>query len=415
MVMRYRRFFLAVVIGLLASLPIASDVGAQPATGTVVASGLSSPRYLAILDDGSILVSEAGAGGTEKLPSPPDSAGPPGDLTRGKTGQVTKISATGAKTIVASGLPSYGSGEGATGPAGIAWLNGVIYLANGNAVPPGNMALSYEGQVVRIDSSGAITKVADLAANEAKNNPDGTAINSDLYGMAAGPDGMLYVADAAGNVLYQVNPGTGAFRVVAVFPGLPGDGPNPDRGGKNEVDPVPTGVAVAPDGTIYVSYLGGGAPTPGRAKVVKVSSNGTVSDAVTGLTYATGVAVGPDGLLYVSKLTQGLDTSKQPPAPKPGGISRVLADGSMQIVADNLMAPNGIAFDKAGNLYVTVGTIDPKNGQVLKLSSVAAPKAVAPPTATTPSITTPPGTATGGTSGVIQSNTRYYVRKLGDG
>ena len=143
MAKRCRRFFLALMIGLLASMPLASSVGAQPATGTVVASGLSSPRYLAILDDGSILVSEAGAGGTEKLPSPPDAGGPPGDLTRGKTGQVTKISPSGAKTVIASGLPSYGSGEGATGPAGIAYLNGATYLANGNLPPDGGTALSY--------------------------------------------------------------------------------------------------------------------------------------------------------------------------------------------------------------------------------------------------------------------------------
>ncbi len=226
------------------------------------------------------------------------------------------------------------------------------------------------------------------------------------------------MADAAGNVLYQVNPSTGAFKVVAVFPGLPGDGPNPDRGGKNEVDPVPTGVAVAPDGTIYVSYLGGGAPTPGRAKVVKVSPSGAISDAVTGLTYATGVAVGPDGLLYVAELTLGLDTSKQPPMPKPGRISRVLADGTKQVIADNLIAPNGIAFDKAGNLYATTGTIDPKNGQVMKWSGVAAPKAVTPPTTTTTpptTTTTPPTPSTTGTPGVIQSNAPYFVKRLGEG
>jgi hypothetical protein len=279
--------------------------------------------------------------------------------------------------------------------------------------------------VIKIDASGAIAKVADLGANEIAKNPEGTEVNSDLYGMAAGQDGMLYVADAGGNVLYQVNPSTGAFKVVAVFPGLSGDGPNPDRGGKNEVDPVPTGVAVGPDGSIYVAFLGGGAPTPGRAKVVKVSPSGAISDAATGLTYAAGVAVGPDGLLYVSELTLGLDTSKQPPMPKAGRVDRVMPNGSLQTVADNLIAPNGIAFDKAGNLYVATGTIDPKNGQIVKFSGVAAPKTTAPttaPTTTAPTTTTPTTTAptttppsTGGAPGIITSNAPFFVRRLGDG
>lgn len=267
------RGLLAVNLTLMWCLSLGGVGAADPSSGTVVASGLSSPRFVAVADDGTLYVSEAGSGGPEKL-----SGGPGGEeIMRGKTGQVSKIAPNGTKSVVASNLPSYGTGEGATGPAGIVFANCTIWLANGNFVPQGT-ALSYEGQVVKIDpQSGAVSKVTDLGANEIAKNPDGTQVDSDLYGMALGPDGNLYVADAAGNDLYQVTP-SGQFKVVAIFPGLPAQEANPERGGKMEVDPVPTGVAVAPDGSIYVAFLGGGEPTPGRSKVVKVTMDGKVSD-----------------------------------------------------------------------------------------------------------------------------------------
>ena len=394
-----------------------SGVGAQGATGTVVASGLSGPRFLTVADDGTLYVSEAGSGGAEKISGGPDGE----DTMRGKTGQVTKIAPNGTKSVVAGNLPSYASGEGATGPAGIVLANGAIYLANGNFVPQGT-ALSYEGQVVKIDpQSGAIAKVADIGAYEIAHNVDGADVNSDLYGMALGKDGNLYLADAGGNALYQITP-SGQFKVLTSFPGLPAQEANPERGGKMEVDPVPTGVAVAPDGSIFVAFLGGGEPTPGRAKVVKVTADGKISDAATGFTYAAGLAVGPDGLLYVSELTTGLDMSANPPMPKPGRVSRVLANGTKQIVADNLNTPNGIAFDKAGNLYVTTGSIDPKNGQVMRFASVAAAPTTAPPVATAPPVTAISPTTTVPATATVPTNTstgtagplNYVVRRLGD-
>jgi sugar lactone lactonase YvrE len=410
------RALLALVATLAWCLSL-SGVGAQGATGTVVASGLSSPRFIAVTDDGTLYVSEAGSGGTEKVSGGPDGE----DTMRGKTGQVTKIAPNGAKSVVAGNLPSYGSGEGATGPAGIVLANGAIWLANGNFVPQGT-ALSYEGQVVKIDpQSGAVAKVADIGANEIAHNPDGTAVDSDLYGMALGKDGNLYVADAAGNDLYQVTP-SGQLKVVAIFPGLPAQEANPDRGGKMEVDPVPTGIAVAPDGSFYVAFLGGGEPTPGRSKVVKVTADGKISDAATGLTYTVGVAVGPDGLLYVSELTTGLDTSANPPMPKPGRVSRILPNGTKQVVADNLNAPNGLAFDKAGNLFVATGSVDPQNGQVMRFAGVAAAATTAPPAATAPPVTTAPPVATTPPTVTAPSTTgagiagplNYVVRRLGD-
>lgn len=367
--------------------------GAQPGC-TILASGLADPRGIAVAEDGTVYVTEAGTGGSEPVPTPPGEGpdGPPS--TRGLTGQVTRIGPGGAKSVVAGNLPSY-AGGGANGPNGIIVAGGALWVTIGGAGPstPLVTPLPNENTVVRIDpGTGAVTRVADLGAFEKANNPDPYNIDTNPYGLALGADGNLYVADAGGNVLLRVNPTTGQIGVVAVIPGLPvtreelppglipPDAPvaNPGRGDLPELDPVPTGVAVAPDGGFYVGLLSGFPFLPGKAKVLRVRADGTLSDAATGLTLVIGVAVGPDNLLYVSQLSTNFGEEEDTP-PEPGNVLRVRPDGTKQIVVDGLMLPSGIAFDRAGNLYVVANSVTfgppgtPPQGQVLRCAGVAAP------------------------------------------
>src|SRR5262245_16137643 len=142
--------------------------------------------------------------------------------------------------------------------------------------------------------------------------------------------------------------------MVALIPGIPypasmqGQHGNEQRGGAKELDPVPTSVAVASDGTTYLGLLTGFPFPPGSAKVLRVGPDETLIDAANGLTMVIGVAVGPDGQLYASELSA--DFTADPPAP--GQILGVKADGTTEVVIDALVLPNGIAFDKNGNLCV---------------------------------------------------------------
>jgi hypothetical protein len=383
------------VLALMLLGSIASSGGAQAACGTVVASGLTSPRSIAIADDGRIFVSEAGNGGSEVLPAEQgDEGGPP--PTRGLTARVTQI-APGTPRTVTDRLPSYYS-EGAEGPAGLVWAAGKLWLAIGGLGDPRKLTpLSHEGGVVSIDpQSGAVTPLARPADYEKTNNPDPYASETNLYGLALGADGNLYVADAGGNTLYRIDPRSGQLSLVAVLPGqpitreqlppglIPPDQPlaNPDRGNKAEIDPVPTGVAVGPDGSIYVGLLPGFPFPIGGGKVVKVSPSGAVSEAASGLSMVVAIAFGPDNNLYISQLSKRLSfpSDDAPPAVQPGSVVRVLPNGQTQVVADNLTTPNGIAFDRNGNLYVTVNSAvfaPPQAavgiGQVLRCDGVARP------------------------------------------
>jgi sugar lactone lactonase YvrE len=362
--------------------PAASPAAAPalPAGCSVVASGLLDPRYIAAGPDGTIYVSEAGSGGDEVLAPPDAGATPvanpneaPAD-TRGYTGQVTQIAPDGTQSVLATGLPSYAmGGVETTGPAGIAVApDGSVVLAVGGAGPAVAFldALPNENSVVRIDpATGEVTTLADIGSYERTNNPEPTDVDSNLYGLAVGDDGTIYVNDAGGNTTYTVPAAGGEPTVLAVHPELPLPEGAQAPPGVTGLDPVPTGIA-AIDGAVLVGYLSGGPFPAGAAKVVRVDLDGTISDVATGLTMVVGVATGPDGQLYVSQIST--DFLSQPPAP--GNVVRLLGDGSQEIVLDGLMFPNGVAFDQDGNLLVAVGTVG-GNGQVLRCEGATQPAA----------------------------------------
>jgi sugar lactone lactonase YvrE len=405
----------ALVANLAWGAGLASAQGAVPVPAgcAPIATALTAPRFVAVTDDNTVYVSEAGSGGTEVLTPPPDGGpggpgGPP--PTRGLTGQVTRIAAGGARSVVASGLPSYAMGPAeVAGPSGIVYAAGAIWLATGGpgpgaaVIPP----LANENAVLRINpQTGAVASVADIGAIEKARNPDGLGIDSNLYGLALATDGNLYVADAGGNALYRVNPAGGQAALVTVFPGIalpPGapapPGGNPARGGRAELDPVPTGVAPNPAGGVYVGHLSGGPFPQGAAKVLRVSPGGQIGEAGGGLTAVVGVAVGPDRQLYVSEIFSQFDLSTQPPTPRPGRVRRVLPDGTSQVVLEGLATPNGIAFDRAGNLFVAVNTAftpPGAQGQLLRCERIASPAPGFPRTGAGPRPT--PG---GGLSGSV--------------
>jgi len=296
-----------------------------------------------------------------------DGEAPP---TRGFTGQITQVDPAGEQSVAVSELASYSVGAG---PHGIAVQDGIVYFSIGGiAVSAGIEPLDGENALHSYDpATGTVTQVAELGSYEVENNPDGEDINPNLYAVSSGDaDGRLTVNDAGANTIYSVNAESGEFTLRGVVPTLDEltpEGDNPPR------QAVPTGGAY--NGTTYfVALLSEGWPEDGPS-VLRVDGDGlfaTFTSVTTGRSMVTGLAVGPDGQLYLSQLFDSFD------GPPVGTVFRVdVADGAVEPVVDGLVMPHGIAFDGEGNLYVTIYTLmsgpGAPAGQVVRFDGIAAP------------------------------------------
>lgn len=280
-------------LALVLVLLVASVAGAQ-AGGTTIAGGFNAPQGVLVAPDGSVWVIDSGVGGEDDIPFVNPETGEEVTAKIGDSARVVVVASDGSQTVAAS-LPSILVGQEATGGARLALLDGTVYATSGIWLGVvSDEALPNNAAVVKI-ADGAATEVARIWELEKAQNPDPNILDSHPYGLTAGPDGSLYVADAGGNTLLKVDPSSGQADLVAVFGGLPGPFPNPVRGGAMETDPVPTAVAFDGNGNMYVSLLPGFPFLPGSAKVVKVTADGQVSDYATGLTMVTDLRSGPDG------------------------------------------------------------------------------------------------------------------------
>ncbi|HEY3108655.1 MAG TPA: hypothetical protein VGL23_07875, partial [Chloroflexota bacterium] len=105
---------------------------------------------------------------------------------------------------------------------------------------------------------------------------------SDPWGLAIAPDGVLYLTDPGAGAIVRVDPrASPAAAVVLAQPGQPAD---------------PRGIARAGDGSLYVALRGAGT-------VARLAPDGALTPIVAGLERPIGVGVEPDGRLLV--LEQG--------------------------------------------------------------------------------------------------------------
>jgi len=188
------------------------------------------------------------------------------------------------------------------------------------------------GQAVWTISGGHATQVANLFTYEEKFNPHPAAVDSNPFDVADAGGGKALVADAGGNDLLLVGDGNNAnsdvasrVKLVATFPdelvstanakslfGCPA-GPPPICGLPPMIpaEPVPTSVAVGPDGAYYVGELKGFPAPLGESRVwriepgsrnVKCGLDPECSVVLDGFTSIIDLAFGPDGRLNVAQI-----------------------------------------------------------------------------------------------------------------
>jgi sugar lactone lactonase YvrE len=131
-------------------------------------------------------------------------------------------------------------------------------------------------------------------------------------------------------------------------------------------NPVPTTVAVGPDGSVYVGFLTG-FPFPSEASRIEVySPEGELAQTFEGLTMVTDLLLGDDGTLYAVQMADSF--GDQGFNPESGSVVAVSEDGIVPVV-EGLNFPYGLALTPDGGLVVSLNAAfgEPGTGMVIPL------------------------------------------------
>lgn len=343
-----------------------------PGGGTaVVASGLDNPRHLTFGPDGTLYIAESGRGGAGPCAESPEG----GTACLGLSGAVTSVRWHGRavqQRRIITGLPSTADQDGssASGPADVAVTGrGQIAVVIGLGGNPTSRAAfgpnaAKMGTVVKanINRLGKLTVVSDVAAYEAKANPDGGEVDSNPSSILR-VGNRYVVADAGGNDLVSV--GKKSSSTLAVFPDRivttpPGSGLPPQI----PMEAVPTAVAIGPDGAYYVSELTGFPFPKGASTIWRVVPGRAPTAYATGLTNVTDLTWAGGKLYAVQLANDGLLAAQGLPM---GSLVRVSTTGAHRVLATDLPAPYGVAV-QGGSAYVTTCAVCAGGGAVLRVS-----------------------------------------------
>jgi DNA-binding beta-propeller fold protein YncE len=263
-------------------------------------------------------------------------------------------------------------GNGAIGPAGISFQgqgNGYIAVGLGSnpalrsQLGPVGANMAHEA---RMQPNGNWSAEADLGTFEMTHNPAGGPVDTDPFGILALP-GKQIVADAGGNDLLEIS-ANGNIRTLAVFPNQLEPAPPflmLPPGTEIPAEPVPTTVALGPDGAYYVGQLTGFPFQPGSANIYRVSPDGGIPTvALSGFTNIISIAFGPDGALYVLEISKNGLLSGNPA----GALFKVQNGVRTELAAGQLFMPGGLAIAADGTIYVTNWSVLAGGGQVLRIT-----------------------------------------------
>ena len=229
------------------------------------------------------------------------------------------------------------------------------------------------GNVVRkVTPAGSVSIVAGIESRtspfqnfrfdgyESVDGPLGSGRLATPQGVAVAADGTLYVADNFGHTIRRVDPATGALTTLA--------------GAPPRLSPFGPYHAADRAGNVFVAVAVGQRPSVGSYAIQRIAPDGTATTLLPGgLNAPRGMAIDAAGNLYVVDVPKGSCTSCSDNYPLSTVVRKVTPQGETSIFAGRLDTPDltlrpdvdgtgaaaylsnavALAFDPAGNLYVT--------------------------------------------------------------
>ena len=251
---------------------------------------------------------------------------------------------------------------------------------------------SSDGKLYRI-SKGRKAVWGDLAAFEARVNPDGGEVDSNPFDVARLTGGKALIADAGANALV-ISTRKGRLDWVATLPdelvstewikGIAGcpDAPAEFAFVCGLPDQVPaqavaTSIAIGPDGAWYVGELKGFPAPPGTSKVWRIErgtrhaacgTSDRCSVVLDGLTSVVDLAFTRSGKLDVVELDEGGFLPIELGMPGLGGtIDRCdVRAGTCEVLAGGLNQPIAVA-EKGAKTYAVINALVPGGAQVIRV------------------------------------------------
>lgn len=232
-------------------------------------------------------------------------------------------------------------------PSGLTHLtykDGMLYILHG---VEGRL---YKANVSSWNPGDAPLKAANLAYEDlgtfVKSQLPDSVAESNLYNLTWGPEGDLFITDAAGNMVIR-RKSNGSLSKFAVFEDF--DNPKKPVGGPT-VDFVPTGIAW--DGSkFYVTSLTGFPFNQGLAEIKQVSQAGVVSDYSKGFTTLVDVVLTDANNPLVVHFADFTSSFQFDPT------SGTIADQGRKVALAGLVLPTDIERVSANTYYVvSLGT-----------------------------------------------------------
>jgi hypothetical protein len=179
---------------------------------------------------------------------------------------------------------------------------------------------------------------------------------SNPYTLTYGPNGDMYIDDAAANSIIKRDRVSGNFSLFASFPHIT----NHTGIGGPFSDAVPTGI-IFKDNNFFVGSLTG-FPFANNASILyKIDTAGNVSNYVTGLTTIVDVTLDPDSNLILLQHA-AFNPPPSPFMPNSGAVLR-LVNGNIDTLVSGLNRPTSVRFNSRNEFFVSTLT----DGKILRI------------------------------------------------